>query len=51
MVCACSLPVFGLVPGSEITLLQRAPTYVVQVGETQLALEADIASGIFVERP
>lgn len=45
-----SLAVFGLVPGSEITLLQRAPTYVVQVGETQLALEADIASGIFVER-
>lgn len=46
-----SLAVFGLVPGSEITLLQRAPAYVVQVGETQLALEAEIASGIFVERP
>ena len=46
-----ALAVFGLVPGSEVTLLQRSPTYVVQVGETQLALEADIAGGIFVERP
>ncbi len=45
-----SLAVFGLIPGSEITLLQRAPSYVLQVGETQLALETDIASGIFVER-
>ncbi|MFQ5524650.1 MAG: FeoA family protein [Thermoanaerobaculia bacterium] len=45
-----ALAVFGLVPGSEVTLLQRAPTYVVQVGETQLALEAKIAGGIFVER-
>lgn len=45
-----TLAVFGLVPGSDITLLQSSPTYVVQVGETQLALEADIASGIFVER-
>ena len=45
-----SLAVFGLVPGSEITLLQRHPAYVVQVGETQLALEADIAGSIFVER-
>ena len=45
-----SLAVFGLVPGSEITLLQRSPTFVVQIGETQLALEAEIASGIFVEK-
>lgn len=45
-----ALAVFGLVPGAEITLLQRSPTYVVQVGETQLAIEADIASGIFIER-
>lgn len=45
-----ALAVFGLVPGSDITLLQRHPAYVVQVGETQLALEDDIARGIFVER-
>jgi len=45
-----SLAVFGLVPGSEVTLLQSRPAYVVQVGETQLALEADIAAGILVER-
>jgi Fe2+ transport system protein FeoA len=45
-----SLAVFGLVPGSEVRLLQRRPAFVVQVGETQLAIEAEIAAGIFVER-
>ncbi len=43
-----ALAVFGLVPGSEITLLQRRPSYVLQVGETTLALEADVASSIVV---
>ncbi len=45
-----ALAVFGLVPGSEITLLQRRPSYVLQVGETTLALEADVASSIIVRR-
>jgi Fe2+ transport system protein FeoA len=43
-----ALAVFGLVPGSEITLLQRRPSYVLRVGETTLALEADVASSIVV---
>lgn len=38
----------GLVPGSRIELVQRFPTFVVQVGETQLAFDESIAAGIFV---
>lgn len=45
-----SLAVFGLVPGSEITLVQRQPSYVVQVGETVLALEGEVARDIVVRQ-
>ncbi len=45
------LAVFGLVPGIEITLLQRRPACVVQVGETELALDREIARRILVRRP
>ena len=45
------LAVFGLVPGSEITLLQRRPACVVQIGETELALDLEIARRILVRRP
>lgn len=43
-----ALTVFGLVPGSEITLLERRPTFVIRVGETELAFDADIAREILV---
>jgi len=45
-----NLAVFGVVPGSEITLVQRQPSYVMQVGETLLALEAEVAADIVVRR-
>ena len=45
-----ALAVFGLVPGSRITLLQKHPAFVVRVGQTELALEASIASDILVRR-
>lgn len=45
------LAVFGLVPGSEIRLLQRYPSFVVEIGETVLALDADVAADILVKRP
>jgi len=45
------LAVFGIVPGTEITLLQRRPACVVQVGETELALDREIARRILVRRP
>jgi Fe2+ transport system protein FeoA len=45
------LAVFGLVPGTEITLIQRRPACVIQVGETELALDREIARRILVVRP
>jgi len=38
----------GLVAGCRIVLRQRRPAYVIDVGETTLALDADIARGIRV---
>jgi len=45
-----NLAVFGLVPGCEIRVIQRFPSYVIGVGETVLALEADVAGDIVVKR-
>ncbi len=42
---------FGLVPGSELRLLQRHPSFVVEIGETVLALDADVAGDIVLKRP
>lgn len=40
----------GVVPGAKTHLLQRYPSYVVQVGETSLALEQKIVQEIYVRR-
>ena len=40
----------GLSPGSEVGLLQRRPTFVVEVGETRFALDQEVARHIFVQR-
>jgi Fe2+ transport system protein FeoA len=45
-----TLTVFGMTPGTEITLLQRRPTYVVRVGETELGIEEELAREIHVKR-
>lgn len=45
-----TLTVFGLTPGTMITLLQRSPSYVIRVGETELGLDREIAQGIYVKR-
>ena len=45
-----TLTVFGMTPGTEITLLQRRPTFVVRVGETELGLEEELAREIHVKR-
>ncbi|MFC1481060.1 metal-dependent transcriptional regulator [Candidatus Neomarinimicrobiota bacterium] len=42
------LAAFGINPGSEITLHQTRPAFVVRIGETELALDKDIAREIFV---
>lgn len=43
------LSVLGVHPGSVLHLHQKRPTYVVRVGETDVALDLDIADDIFVK--
>ena len=38
----------GVLPGAEVRLHQRQPSYVVQLGETMLAIDKAIARDIFV---
>ena len=45
-----TLAVFGLTPGTEVTLVQKSPAFVVLIGETELALDAEIAGEVLVER-
>lgn len=40
----------GLVPGSVIKLCQKQPTYVLEIGETTIAIDHDIAKEIFVKK-
>ncbi|NQT18577.1 MAG: metal-dependent transcriptional regulator [Planctomycetes bacterium] len=40
----------GVLPGAELRLHQRRPTFVIQLGETTLALDQSIAQDIFVRR-
>ena len=44
------LMAFGLLPGREVRVHQVRPTLVLFIGETQLALDADIAEGVHVRR-
>ncbi len=41
---------FGLVPGATLELRQSRPAWVVSIGETTLALDAEIAAEIYVSR-
>jgi len=42
---------FGIVPGSYIKVHQQGPSFVIQLDNTQIALEEDIAKEIFVFYP
>lgn len=42
------LAAFGVVPGAALRLHQRLPTFMVQVGGTDIALESEVAADIFV---
>ncbi len=44
------LAALGVVPGSEIRLHQRSPAYVLEIGETTVAIDPEIAGEIFVKR-
>lgn len=43
------LAALGVIPGSTLRLHQRSPSYVIEVGETTIALDPEIASEIFVK--
>lgn len=40
----------GVIPGSIIKLHQKQPSYVIRIGETDLAIEEDIAKDIYVKK-
>ncbi len=42
------LATYGVIPGALLVLQQKLPTFVVRVGETDLALDEEIASDILV---
>lgn len=44
------LTVLGLVPGSLIRLRQKLPAFIVQVGETEVALDESVAREVYVSR-
>jgi DtxR family Mn-dependent transcriptional regulator len=43
------LAALGVIPGSEIRLHQRSPAFVIEVGETTIAIDPEIAAEIFVK--
>jgi Fe2+ transport system protein FeoA len=38
----------GVLPGFDVSLIQRYPSFVFKVGQTQIAVDEKIASEIFV---
>jgi len=44
------LSTLGVVPGSTLRMHQKNPSYVLQIGETTLALDREIVRNIYVKR-
>ena len=40
----------GVIPGVRVTLVQRNPAVVLQIAETSIALDGEVADDILVER-
>ena len=40
----------GIIPGSRVRLHQKRPTCVIQIGETDVAIDLSVAGEIFVKR-
>jgi len=40
----------GLVPGAVIKLIQKKPSYVIEIDQTTLALDEDITKGIYIKQ-
>ena len=43
------LGAYGLVPGSLVQMAQAQPTYILRIGETEIAVDHDVAREIIVE--
>jgi DtxR family Mn-dependent transcriptional regulator len=41
----------GVLPGAELTLVQRYPAFVVRIGHAEFALDAELAGRIQVREP
>jgi len=44
-----ALAIYGLVPGCRLSLTQKRPSFIVRVGETELAFEGNVARDIYVK--
>ncbi|OHB87022.1 MAG: hypothetical protein A3D13_03780 [Planctomycetes bacterium RIFCSPHIGHO2_02_FULL_40_12] len=44
------LSAIGVIPGLKLTIHQKHPSIIIQYGETQLALDKDVAENIFVRK-
>ena len=44
------LSTMGIIPGTVVHLHQKRPSYVIEIDETTLALDKEIADGIFVKK-
>ena len=44
------LGAYGVAPGAVLTLLQKRPAFVIRVGETELALDHEVARDILLRR-
>ena len=42
------LMAMGVLPGLDVSLIQKRPSFVFRVGQTQIAVDVDIAGEIFV---
>jgi|TARA_B100001964_G_scaffold203470_1_gene232482 Fe2+ transport system protein FeoA len=40
----------GILPGRHIEILQKVPSYILQVGQTQYAIDKEIADAIYIEQ-
>jgi DtxR family Mn-dependent transcriptional regulator len=43
------LAALGVTPGSTLRLHQRSPSFVIEVGETTIALDPEIANEVYVK--
>jgi DtxR family Mn-dependent transcriptional regulator len=44
------LSVMGMIPGSIVRMHQKHPSFVLEIGETTLALDRDIVKDIYVKK-